>query len=63
MALTSCMTKPVRLYLSTLANIDVCKRTFGDAIRKVEKKDRELYNVEFAIFAAVKDRVKASEQK
>ncbi len=57
------MTKPVRLYLSTLANIDVCKRTFGDAIRKVEKKDRELYNVEFAIFAAVKDRVKASEQK
>ncbi len=32
-------------------------------IRKVEKKNGELYNVEFATFAAVKDPVKAAEQK
>ena len=32
-------------------------------IRKVEKKNGELYNVEFAIFEAVKDPGKASEQK
>jgi branched-chain amino acid transport system substrate-binding protein len=32
-------------------------------IRKVEKKNGELYNVEFATFEAVKDPVKASEQK
>jgi branched-chain amino acid transport system substrate-binding protein len=32
-------------------------------IRKVEKKNGELYNVEFASFPAVKDPVKAGEQK
>ena len=32
-------------------------------IRKVEKKNGELYNVEFATFPAVKDPVKAAEQK
>jgi branched-chain amino acid transport system substrate-binding protein len=32
-------------------------------IRKVEKKNGELYNVEFATFEAVKDPIKASEQK
>ena len=32
-------------------------------IRKVEKKNGELYNVEFASFPAVKDPVKAAEQK
>jgi branched-chain amino acid transport system substrate-binding protein len=32
-------------------------------IRKVEKKNGELYNVEFATFPAVKDPVKAGEQK
>ena len=32
-------------------------------IRKVEKKNGELYNVEFATFQAVKDPVKAAEQK
>jgi branched-chain amino acid transport system substrate-binding protein len=32
-------------------------------IRKVEKKNGELYNVEFANFPAVKDPVKAAEQK
>jgi branched-chain amino acid transport system substrate-binding protein len=32
-------------------------------IRKVEKKNGELYNVEFATVEAVKDPVKASEQK
>jgi branched-chain amino acid transport system substrate-binding protein len=32
-------------------------------IRKIEKKNGELYNVEFATFAAIKDPVKASEQK
>jgi len=32
-------------------------------IRKVEKKSGELYNVEFATFPAVKDPVKAAEQK
>jgi branched-chain amino acid transport system substrate-binding protein len=32
-------------------------------IRKVEKKNGQLYNVEFATFSAVKDPVKAAEQK
>ena len=32
-------------------------------IRKVEKKNGELYNVEFATFTAIKDPVKAAEQK
>jgi branched-chain amino acid transport system substrate-binding protein len=32
-------------------------------IRRVEKKNGELYNVEFATIEAVKDPVKASEQK
>ena len=32
-------------------------------IRKVEKKNGQLYNVEFATFPAVKDPVKAAEQK
>jgi branched-chain amino acid transport system substrate-binding protein len=32
-------------------------------IRKVEKKDGELYNVEFATFTAVKDPIKAAEKK
>jgi branched-chain amino acid transport system substrate-binding protein len=32
-------------------------------IRKVEKKNGELYNVEFATFAAVKDPIKAAEAK
>ena len=32
-------------------------------IRKVEKKNGELYNVEFATYPAVKDPVKAAEQK
>jgi branched-chain amino acid transport system substrate-binding protein len=32
-------------------------------IRKVEKKNGELYNVEFATFDAVKDPVKAAEKK
>jgi branched-chain amino acid transport system substrate-binding protein len=32
-------------------------------IRRVEKKNGELYNVEFATFPAVKDPVKAAEQK
>jgi branched-chain amino acid transport system substrate-binding protein len=32
-------------------------------IRKVEKKNGELYNVEFANFPAIKDPVKAAEQK
>ena len=32
-------------------------------IRKVEKEDGELYNVEFATFEAVKDPVKAAEKK
>jgi branched-chain amino acid transport system substrate-binding protein len=32
-------------------------------IRKVEKKDGELYNVEFATFPAVKDPIKAAEKK
>ena len=32
-------------------------------IRKVEKKNGELYNLEFANFPAVKDPVKAAEQK
>ena len=33
------------------------------SIRKVEKKNGELYNVEFATVEAVKDPGKASEQK
>jgi len=32
-------------------------------IRKVEKKNGQLYNVEFATYQAVKDPVKAAEQK
>ncbi|HKM87321.1 MAG TPA: ABC transporter substrate-binding protein [Xanthobacteraceae bacterium] len=32
-------------------------------VRKVEKKNGELYNVEFATFTAIKDPVKAAEQK
>ena len=32
-------------------------------IRKVEKKDGQLYNVEFATFEAVKDPVKAASKK
>ena len=32
-------------------------------IRKVEKKNGELYNVEFATFPAVKDPIKAAEKK
>jgi branched-chain amino acid transport system substrate-binding protein len=32
-------------------------------VRKVEKKDGQLYNVEFATFEAVKDPVKAAEKK
>jgi len=32
-------------------------------IRKVEKKNGQLYNVEFATFTAVKDPIKAAEQK
>lgn len=32
-------------------------------IRKVEKKDGQLYNVEFATFTAVKDPIKAAEKK
>jgi branched-chain amino acid transport system substrate-binding protein len=32
-------------------------------IRKIEKKNGQLYNVEFATFSAVKDPVKAAEQK
>ena len=32
-------------------------------IRKVEKKNGELYNVEFATFPSVKDPIKAAEKK
>ena len=35
----------------------------NEYIRKVEKKNGQLYNVEFAVFEAVKDPVKAAEKK
>jgi hypothetical protein len=41
-----------------------CATSFkNDYISKVEKKNGELYNVEFATFTAVKDPVNAAEQK
>ena len=35
----------------------------NEYIRRVEKKDGQLYNVEFATFEAVKDPVKAAEKQ